>query len=141
MRLLINIIITLLLDIFQLDIRSLRVKLADFGLSRTVERSGNDLSLFHARWTAPEVWDDYIVDDEYIEGKITDKKSFRKLSYCMWIVFVQWLGQPDSQTVRDLGYFRLLSLQVYKRVGILGVEGNLYSSSLPPIISSPETQS
>ena len=74
--------------LFKLDIRSLRVKLADFGLSRTVERSGNDLSLFHARWTAPEVWDDYIVDDEYIEGKITDKKSFRKLSYCMWIVFV-----------------------------------------------------
>ena len=52
----------------QLDVRSLRVKLADFGLSRTVERSGNDLSLFHARWTAPEVWDDYIDDDNYIEG-------------------------------------------------------------------------
>ena len=44
------------------------MKLADFGLSRTVERSGNDLSLFHARWTAPEVWDDYIDDDDYVEG-------------------------------------------------------------------------
>lgn len=44
------------------------MKLADFGLSRTVERSGNDLSLFHARWTAPEVWDDYIDDDDYAEG-------------------------------------------------------------------------
>lgn len=51
-----------------MDVRSLRVKLADFGLSRTVERSGNDLSLFHARWTAPEVWDDYINDDDYVEG-------------------------------------------------------------------------
>ena len=54
----------------QLDVRSLRVKLADFGLSRTVERSGNDLSLFHARWTAPEVWDDYIDDDDYVEGDL-----------------------------------------------------------------------
>ncbi|CAH3128418.1 unnamed protein product [Porites lobata] len=46
-------------DNILLDVRSLRVKLADFGLSRTVERTGNDLSLFHARWTAPEVWEDY----------------------------------------------------------------------------------
>ena len=45
------------------------MKLADFGLSRTVEKSGNDLSLFHARWTAPEVWDDYIDDDDYTEGE------------------------------------------------------------------------
>ena len=53
----------------------MRVKLADFGLSRTVEKMGNDLSLFHARWTAPEIWDDYI-DDEYIEGKISEEISF-----------------------------------------------------------------
>ena len=57
--------------LIKLDIRSLRVKLADFGLSRTIERSDNDLSLFHARWTAPEVWDDYFTDDEYnVEGNI-----------------------------------------------------------------------
>ena len=44
--------------------------MADFGLSRTVERTGNDLSLFHARWTAPEVWEDYMYfDEEPIEGK------------------------------------------------------------------------
>ncbi|PFX25231.1 putative serine/threonine-protein kinase [Stylophora pistillata] len=59
-------------DNILLEIRSLRVKLADFGLSRTVERSGNDLSLFHARWTAPEVWDDYIIDDEYNIEELTD---------------------------------------------------------------------
>lgn len=46
------------------------MKLADFGLSRTVERSGNDLSLFHVRWTAPEVWDDYIDDYDYVEGDV-----------------------------------------------------------------------
>ncbi|XP_073231373.1 uncharacterized protein [Porites lutea] len=51
-------------DNILLDVRSLRVKLADFGLSRTVERTGNDLSLFHARWTAPEVWEDYMYFDE-----------------------------------------------------------------------------
>ena len=57
--------------LIKLDIRSLRVKLADFGLSRTIERSGNDLSLFHARWTAPDVWDDYITANEYNkEGNI-----------------------------------------------------------------------
>ena len=45
------------------------MKLADFGLSRASERTGNYLSLFHARWTAPERWDDYIDDDDdYIEG-------------------------------------------------------------------------
>lgn len=59
-------------DNILLEIRSLRVKLADFGLSRTVERSGNDLSLFHARWTAPEVWDDYIIDDEYNIEELTN---------------------------------------------------------------------
>ena len=48
------------------------MKLADFGLSRTVEISGNDLSLFHARWTAPEVWDDYIDDDDYVEGDVLE---------------------------------------------------------------------
>ena len=48
----------------------MRVKLADFGLSRTVERTGNDLSLFHARWSAPEVWEDYMYfDEEPVEGK------------------------------------------------------------------------
>lgn len=59
-------------DNILLDIRSLRVKLADFGLSRTIERSDNDLSLFHARWTAPEVWDDYFTDDEYNVEELTD---------------------------------------------------------------------
>ena len=57
--------------LIKLEIRSLRVKLADFGLSRTIERSGNDLSLFHARWTAPDVWDGYITANEYNkEGNI-----------------------------------------------------------------------
>ncbi|CAH3128426.1 unnamed protein product, partial [Porites lobata] len=51
-------------DNILLDVRSLRVKLADFGLSRTVERTGNDLSLFHSRWSAPEVWEDYMYFDE-----------------------------------------------------------------------------
>ncbi|XP_020605710.1 mitogen-activated protein kinase mpk-1-like [Orbicella faveolata] len=60
-------------DNILLDVRSLRVKLADFGLSRTVERSGNDLSLFHARWTAPEVWDDYIDDDDYVEEPVEEQ--------------------------------------------------------------------
>lgn len=54
-------------DNILLDVRSLRVKLADFGLSRTVDRMGNDISLFHARWTAPEVWDDFIDDEDSIE--------------------------------------------------------------------------
>lgn len=62
----------------QLDVRSLRVKLADFGLSRTVDRMGNDISLFHARWTAPEVWDDFIVDEHSIEGKFL-KNSVNRL--------------------------------------------------------------
>ena len=57
--------------LIKLEIRSLRVKLADFGLSRTIERNGNDLSLFHARWTAPDVWDGYITAKEYNkEGNI-----------------------------------------------------------------------
>ena len=48
----------------------MRVKLADFGLSQTVERTGNDLSLFCARWRAPEVWEDYLYFyEEPIEGK------------------------------------------------------------------------
>ena len=47
----------------------MRVKLADFGLSRTVERTGNDRH-FHVRWTAPEVWEDNVRSDEKpIEGK------------------------------------------------------------------------
>lgn len=61
-------------DNILLDIRSLRVKLADFGLSRTVERTGNDLSLFHARWTAPEVWDEYI-DEEFINGSESESEE------------------------------------------------------------------
>ena len=52
----------------QLDIPSLRVKLADFGLSRPVECVASKLSLFHARWTAPEVWHEYI-EEEIWEGK------------------------------------------------------------------------
>ena len=44
------------------------VKLADFGLSRPVEHIGSDLSLFHARWAAPEVWHEYI-EEEFWEGK------------------------------------------------------------------------
>ncbi|XP_068751255.1 uncharacterized protein [Montipora capricornis] len=66
-------------DNILLDIRSLRVKLADFGLSRTVERTGNDLSLFHARWTAPEVWDEYI-DEEFINGSESESESEEQLS-------------------------------------------------------------
>ena len=33
------------------------MKLADFGLSKSVERVASGLSLFHERWTAPEVWE------------------------------------------------------------------------------------
>ena len=29
---------------------------------------GSDLSLFHARWAAPEVWQEYI-EEEFFEGK------------------------------------------------------------------------
>jgi len=47
----------------------LRVKLADFGLSWTVERTENDCH-FHVRWTAPEVREDYKRSDEKpMEGK------------------------------------------------------------------------
>ncbi|KAK2552329.1 Serine/threonine-protein kinase CTR1 [Acropora cervicornis] len=58
-------------DNILLDIRSLRVKLADFGLSRPVEHIGSDLSLFHARWAAPEVWHEYI-EEEFWEEVYTD---------------------------------------------------------------------
>ena len=48
----------------------MRVKLADFGLSWTGETTGSDLFLFHARWTAPEVLEDYMyLDEEPIGGK------------------------------------------------------------------------
>lgn len=36
----------------------MRVKLADFGLSRPIIYSSEGtVSLFHAKWTAPEMWD------------------------------------------------------------------------------------
>ena len=55
------------------------MKLADFGLSRASERTGNYLSLFHARWTAPERWDDYIDDDDdYIEGDMIGNDNLMK---------------------------------------------------------------
>lgn len=48
----------------------MRVKLADFGLSRQIFKgSEGEVSLFQARWTAPEIWD-YMDDseDEYYDG-------------------------------------------------------------------------
>jgi len=36
----------------------MRVKLADFGLSRQIiQGSEGEVSMFQARWTAPEIWD------------------------------------------------------------------------------------
>ncbi|XP_074627554.1 uncharacterized protein LOC141885649 [Acropora palmata] len=62
-------------DNILLDIRSLRVKLADFGLSRPVEHIGSDLSLFHARWAAPEVWHEYIEEEFWEDGETEEQLS------------------------------------------------------------------
>ena len=44
---------------------NVRPKLADFGLSRPVECVGSDLlEYFHVRWTAPEVWNDHIDEED-----------------------------------------------------------------------------
>jgi hypothetical protein len=41
----------------------MQVKLADFGLSRQIHASSEGMiSMFQARWTAPEIWD--YIDDE-----------------------------------------------------------------------------
>ncbi|XP_044183686.1 uncharacterized protein LOC122964234 [Acropora millepora] len=62
-------------DNILLDIRSLMVKLADFGLSRPVEHIGSDLSLFHARWAAPEVWHEYIEEEFWEDGETEEQLS------------------------------------------------------------------
>lgn len=57
--------------LIKLDIRSLWVKLVDFGLLRIIERSGNDLFLFYVCWIVFDVWDGYIIVNEYNkEGNI-----------------------------------------------------------------------
>mgnify|MGYP001793921659 CR=1 FL=1 len=51
---------------FQLDTRSMLLKLADFGLSRKFSKDllgKGPKSVFHARWTAPELWDQLQEDD------------------------------------------------------------------------------
>ncbi|XP_015762464.1 PREDICTED: serine/threonine-protein kinase CTR1-like isoform X6 [Acropora digitifera] len=62
-------------DNILLDLPSLRVKLADFGLSRPVECVGSDLPLGHVRWTAPEVLDEYIEEEPYEEPETEEQLS------------------------------------------------------------------
>ncbi|XP_067019261.1 uncharacterized protein [Acropora muricata] len=62
-------------DNILLDLPSLRVKLADFGLSRPVECVGSDLPLFHVRWTAPEVLDEYIEEEPCEEPETEEQLS------------------------------------------------------------------
>ena len=96
--------------LIKLEIRSLRVKLADFGLSRTIERSGNDLSLFHARWTAPDVWDGYITANEYNkEGNIDPWSEFFSV-----LVFIAVNSFPFSVFVKNTnGFLDLVSDVVF----------------------------
>lgn len=54
----------------------MQVKLADFGLSRQIHASSEGMiSMFQARWTAPEIWD-YIED----EGQYTST-TLQKIFY------------------------------------------------------------
>ena len=40
-----------------------------------MERVGSDLSLFHVRWTAPEVWGEYIEEEPWEGKKLNFSKS------------------------------------------------------------------
>ncbi|XP_032239493.1 uncharacterized protein LOC116619161 [Nematostella vectensis] len=62
-------------DNILLDKRSMRIKLADFGLSHQVAvTTSGEMSLFQARWAAPEVWT-HDVGSEYQEEYYQDDNA------------------------------------------------------------------